>query len=371
VSWERLVEGTESARQRFADRLAQRMVDGLVGPPGWFLRRRLDRLLAMVLALPVHLVTVGLLLFGVWLLADGENWMLRILGCVSMLAGLVTRPRVSGRPEHVARLVRTDAPELFGVLDELAIPVGTTCPDEVLVIADYNAFASRVGFRRRALGIGAPLWTAADPETRAFILGHELGHFAHRDLTQGLLVGGALETLDHWRDIATPGDASLFDIATAPIRGLIIGYQLAIYFVAAPSHRRSELFADLAAARAVGTPAGVRAMELMLAVDALDVAANRAAVHRDRPDMADVLRAAGRRSEEMRAGDRARGRAEHTRIDQSHPTTAERLRLLESRPAAEPEVALAQERMDQVDIELEPHLVAALKRLGEAYRHVW
>jgi heat shock protein HtpX len=370
VGWERLVEGTESARQRFADRLAQRMVDGLVGPPGWFLRRRLDRLLAVLLALPVHLVTVVLLLVGVWLLADGQNWLLRILGGVSLLAGLVTLPRLPRRPEHVALLVRAEAPELFGLLDELATPVGTTSPDEVLVIADYNAFASRVGIRRRALGIGAPLWTAADSGTRAFILGHELGHFAHHDLTQGLLVGGALETLNHWRDIATPGDASLFDIATAPIRGVLIGYQLAIYFVAAPSHRRSELFADLAAARAVGTPAAVRALELMLAVDALDVAANRAAVHRDRPDMADVLRAAGRRSEEMRAGDRARGRAEHTRIDQSHPTTAERLRLLESRAAAEPEVAVAEERMARVDMELEPRLEAALKRLGEAYRHV-
>jgi Zn-dependent protease with chaperone function len=161
------------------------------------------------------------------------------------------------------------------------------------------------------------------------------------------------------------------DIATAPIRGLLIGYQLGIYFAAAPSHRRSELLADLAAARAVGTPSGVRAMELMLAVDALDVTANRAAVHPDRPDMAEVLRAAGRRSEEARASDRARGSAEHTRIDQSHPATAERLRLLESRPAAEPVVAVTEGRMGRVDVELEPHLAVALQRLGEAYRHVW
>jgi heat shock protein HtpX len=371
VSWERLVEGTDSARRRFADRLAQRMVDGLVGPPGWFLRRRLDRLLAGLLALPVHLVTVVLLLLGVLLLADGDNWLLRTLGGVCLLAGLVTRPRLAGRPEHVVRLVRADAPELFGLMDELATPVGTSSPDEVLVIAEYNAFASRVGIRRRALGIGAPLWTAADPETRAFILGHELGHFAHGDLTQTLLVAGALETLNHWRDIATPGDGSLLDIATAPIRGLLIGYQLGIYFAAAPSHRRSELLADLAAARAVGTPSGVRAMELMLAVDALDVTANRAAVHPDRPDMAEVLRAAGRRSEEARASDRARGSAEHTRIDQSHPATAERLRLLESRPAAEPVVAVTEGRMGRVDVELEPHLAVALQRLGEAYRHVW
>jgi Zn-dependent protease with chaperone function len=239
------------------------------------------------------------------------------------------------------------------------------------VLADYNAFASRVGVRRRALGIGAPLWTAADPETRAFILGHELGHFAHGDLTESLLVGGALQTLGHWRDIATPGDESIYDIASAPIRGLLIAYGLAIYFLAAPSHRRSELLADLAAARGVGTKAGVRAMEFMLAVDALGVAANRAAVHPDRPDMADALRTAGSRSEEMRAADRARGAAEHTRIDQSHPATSDRLRLLESRPASQPAVVITENRMDQIDAELEPHLAAALKRLGEAYRHVW
>ena len=365
------MEGAESARERFADRLAQRMVDGLVGPPGWFLRWRLDRLLATILVLPVHLVTVVLLLLGVWLLADGENWLMRTLGVVCLLAALVTRPQLSGRPEHVARLVRSDAPELFGLLDDLAKPTGTTSPHEVLVVMDYNAFASRVGLRRRAVGIGAPLWAAADPNTRAFILGHELGHFAHGDLTETLLVGGALQTLSHWRDIATPGDESLLDIATAPLRGLLSGYGLAIYFIAAPSHRRSELLADLAAARAVGTPAGIRAMEFMLAVDALDVAANRAAVHPDRPNMADALRTAGRRSDEMRAADRARGRAERTRIDQSHPATSERLRLLESRPASEPAVAVTEDRVDRIDVELEPHLEAALKRLGEAYRHVW
>lgn len=371
MSWQRLVEGTEGARQRFADRLAQRMVDGLVGPPGWFLKWRLDRLLATLLALPVHLVTVALLLVGGWLLLDGDTWLLRILGVVCLLAGVVTRPRLFGRPQHVVRLERTEAPELFGLLGELATEVGTTSPDEVLVVPDYNAFASRVGVRRRALGIGAPLWVAADTQTRTFILGHELGHFAHGDLTETLMVGGALQTLGHWRDIATPGDESLFDLATAPIRGLLSGYALTVYFLAAPSHRRSELLADLAAARGVGTSAGIRAMEFTLAVDALEVAANRAAVHPDRPDMAEALRTAGRRSEEMRAGDRARGRAEHTRIDQSHPVTSERLRLLESRSATPAAVVVTEDRMHRLDVELEPHLEAALKRLGEAYRHVW
>lgn len=56
---------------------------------------------------------------------------------------------------------------------------------------------------------------------------------------------------------------------------------------------------------------------------------------------------------------------------QSQPASAERLRLLESRPAAEPVVAVTEDRMGRVDAELEPHLAVALQRLGGAYRHVW
>ena len=364
----------DRAHAQVAGRLTHRRVDRLIRRAGSS-RWRLDRLAIVLLVLPIHAVTFGSLLSGTWLLVLGDNIPQRFLGALLLMVGFAVGPRITRRPRGVGVLREADAPALFALLAEAAQIAGTRVPDEVHVVKDFNAYALRFHVHRRAIGLGAPLWMASNTGARLSHIGHEMGHFAHGDLTQLFLVRNALQALRHWHDIATPtrrqrrGQGSNWMMA--PVRWAVRSYERAIRLVAGPSNQRLEFHADLASARVAGTQGAVDGLDVLLAHLSFDVVANRAAVDPSRPDLGEAIRT---RAEALtgaeRQSARRRGEAESSRIDDSHPPTHQRIRLIEGRPWEAAQVQCPPERMALIDAELKPALDAALRRLAESYRFV-
>ncbi|KQW43079.1 hypothetical protein ASC77_22595 [Nocardioides sp. Root1257] len=335
------------------------------------------RVAAFVLATVIHLVTLAIAVLGGWLVELGDNWVQRTLGIVVLLPVLALVLPRRGHESH--ELVQPDtAPEFMSLLRELSDSLGTPAPTYVALDASINAYAANRGLRQRELVIGAPLWVALGPQARIALLGHELAHFAGRDVVHGRYVWWADRTLRCWLDLATPdglvsteGRLPLFaTIATAPLRLPLVGYVRLMEIVHAAASRRDELRADTAGSVLAGTAGGIEMLETLLLGDVIDVAANRAAVDPGRPDLAVEIR-----ERVLAVSESARralpAQADGSRVDATHPSTADRLRLQESLPVRAPSVTLDQGRWATIDEELRPARDAALRRRADHYRYAW
>jgi heat shock protein HtpX len=369
----------QRAEQRLADGLARRQLASVSSRARISARPSIwSRVLMWLLVAPVHVVLLVSVLGGGYLVVRGPGVPLRILGVLLLLVGYATAPRPGKVPRHSASLTSTEAPHLFALVSEVAAVCGTRAPSRVLVTGDFNAFAARIGWRRIPfLGIGAPLWVAAPPQSRVALLGHELGHFAHGDLADSWWVWSAQTSLLQWADIVRGprhvlyGDSAfVVKYALLPFQALVLGYLWVISKLNGPASQRREYLADVDAANAAGTAGAVRMLEVLLVEPAVTTAMTRAAVSPLRPDMWELVRGdvAGLGEDDFR---RRRGglEAARSRIDDSHPATLLRLQLLESLPPSVARTALDTGRAQAIDAELSPALSAAASHAAEHIRY--
>lgn len=359
---------------RVATQLDRRLVDRLVEGGGR--TRPAARVAALTLATLVYLVVIGLAGAFAALLVLGENWVQRSIG-VLPLVPLVLLVRRSSDDE-VDRVDPATAPEYTALVAEVAAILGTPAPTFMGINDEFNAYAARTGLRSRVLVIGAAMWAAYTPAARVALLGHELGHFSHRDVAHGRYLGNAMRILLVWIYVLTPdglisteGRTPVFaTIVTAPFRLPLVGYRSLMGKVNAAASRHAELRADIASALVAGTAAAVESLEVDLLSDVVDVAANRAAVDPARPDVGVEIRTkVAALSPQARRS--ARATNETSRVDGSHPPTVTRLRLLESLPSAPGALEIDEARMAAIDAELKPLFDAAFKRMADRYRFAW
>ena len=329
-----------------------------------------------LVVVPVYVVLVGATVGGLDLLVFGPALPERVVGVFLLLVAYATCPRPGKLPPHSASLRREHAPLTFALIDDVAAVCGTGTPTTLLVTRDFNAFAVRVGWRRRSsLGIGAPLWVATPPQARVALLGHELGHFAHGDLVSSWWVWAAQQSLLHWVRILRPPrnvssvNAFITRCAFLPLYTLAASYLWVVTQLNGPASQRQEYLADVDSAKAAGTPAATRMLEVLFVEPAVSTAMTRAAVSRDRPDMWELVRADVGAFDDDDYRRRAAGDAERSRIDASHPATLLRLRLLETLPSFSAQVVLDSARAHAIEAELSGPLGLAARHAGDAIRY--
>jgi hypothetical protein len=136
------------------------------------------RLLALLLALLVHLMTLAFLVLGAWtILAHADSLLAWLLGGLCLAIGWVLRPRLARLPADAEALERDSAPELYAVAERVADRVGLA--------------------RTPVLVVGLPLWLALPPRQRVTLLASA---YARVPTGDEFIVGGALDTLEAWRD---------------------------------------------------------------------------------------------------------------------------------------------------------------------------
>lgn len=350
------------------------------------------RLVGVVLAGLVHLLTVLVVVAAVWLWSTSAFTVAKVIGSVLLLGiGWEVRPRLNRPPKNDNVLTRSTAPASFAVLDEVAHAVGAHAPDLLVVSADFNASVSRASIRgRRVMTLGLPLWVALGADERTAVLGHECGHEVNGDIRTVLWVGTALESLHRWAWLLRPdvhatrrrwrfgsggaATTSLFAIADylvpvvlLPLSLVITALALGLGKVAARSGQRAEYRADQLAAVAAGTDAAVAALDTFFAAAGCRQAMLTAA-GADRN--ADVWAAERRFLQSVTPGQwerwrRIAARQQH-RTDASHPPTLLRQEMLRSRPPCQPAVRISSERLDAMTAELTAFAPSIARQLRES-----
>ncbi|MFI8825596.1 M48 family metalloprotease [Streptomyces sp. NPDC053431] len=355
---------------------------GSAGAPG---------LLATALALFVHGITVALVVLGLQLLVGGWGEGFQpALGALLLALAFTLRPRFGSLAKirnGAPVLERSDAPQLFALLDEVAGAVGTRGVDVVLLDADANASVRTYGLRqRRALGLGLSLWAVLDRQERVALLGHEFGHYAHGDTRHGVLVGSALRSLGTWQYMLAPnrGDTlmdQLANLLTALPRLAVHGMILLLDQATLRVSQRAEYLADASAARAAGVDGAAGLLDRLLVTGSAETVLQRETVaartrigrtaRREDPAeglwdrvAAHVAAVPEREYERLRRVAELRGHS----VDATHPPTHLRRRLVsrgEHRPAG---VVLDAARSVAVDAELaEPARTVAREVLRDGH----
>ncbi|MFI7608934.1 M48 family metallopeptidase [Micromonospora sp. NPDC049366] len=352
---------------RVAYRLTRGQFAGLVGRP-----LGSDRSSAAEVAIAVAsvLLTLGVLALaatGVWLtVAFGFPSFAAVPGVALIGLAVALRPRFGRVDPDLEVLTRDRAPELFGLVDEVAAAVGTPAPDIIGVDADLNAYAGAVGVRRRrVLCLGLPYWGSLDAPERVALLGHELGHFGNRDPRRMLLTQPAFTMLGSAADLVRPVDtvrgggllemagAALATVFQWTLSRLLFGVHLVLLAVAQRDAQRAEYRADEMSARAAGTDAASRLLDIALRAESVALAVRREARAGHGPQR---WRAAVAEARDAAADQLPLLRQLSVRDDASlfasHPPTGLRHRMLREGPRYEPAVVLTEERSARIDAEL-------------------
>ncbi|MET9731692.1 M48 family metallopeptidase [Streptomyces sp. NPDC006458] len=266
----------ERVRREMAARHGERLLDDVSGQGGESRGLDVFGVLSYGLALAVHAVTLALAAYGLWLLVTGLGGFGMVGGALLLLIAWSLRPRLGRLPKDGIVLRRPDAPELFGLIDQVGQVVGTRGVDAVVVDADINASVNGLGPRRRMLTLGLPLWSALTPQQRIALLGHELGHFVGGDTRHGLVVGSAYRSLALWHHYFAPVEATgwlqmLTNIAVIPFRLLVGGLLAVLDLLAVRATQRGEYLADSVAAKAASSEAAAGLMDRLLVSESVEI----------------------------------------------------------------------------------------------------
>ncbi|GAB3942101.1 hypothetical protein GCM10027614_28580 [Micromonospora vulcania] len=265
-------------------------------------------------------------------------------------------------------LSRDRAPELFALIDEVAVAIGAPAPDVVGVDGDgdINAYAGAVGLRRRkVLGLGLPLWGSLTAGERVALLGHELGHFVNGDPRRGLLTQPAFTMLGSAADLFRPvstvvggglvemiGDALGRAFQWVASRLLFVAHLLLVS-VALRDGQRAEYLADELSARVAGTKAATDLLDALLDSDSMELVVRRESRAGHGPDR---WRSALSQSRSASADRlpllRQLSVRDATSLFASHPPAGLRDRMLTGRGWLDPTVVLTPARMERIDDEL-------------------
>ncbi|MFF9179073.1 M48 family metallopeptidase [Streptomyces sp. NPDC014793] len=373
----------DRAERALARRHGERLLDEMMSGQALRPRRDASAVAATVLALLVHGVTLALAVLGVWCVVAGWGGVGVVAGAVLLVLFWALAPRVRRLPDDRPVLFRSDAPELFALVDEVAHAVGTRSVHAIVVDGSINAAVTTYGVRgRRLLVLGMPLWEILTPEERIALLGHELAHYANGDTRNGFVVGTAVRTLALWHHTLQPlPDPSGIELAVNALyvlpRLLVRGLLVLLVRLTSRAGTRAEYLADRLAARTASTQAAVDLMDRLLITDSLAVLlrseANRAALGgsrsaREAKARADELWglltafAASIPEHEYERQRRAGARRGH-QIDATHPPTHLRRACLlagESLPAVVPP---QDHRNERIATELAAARTEAARRL--------
>ncbi|MFJ2303352.1 M48 family metallopeptidase [Streptomyces sp. NPDC087787] len=277
--WDRL----DRARRALARRHGEKLLAEVRGGGNLRARRDASSLLAFAIALLVHGATMALAFGGIWWLVRGWGGAGMVPGVILLAIAWFLRPRVVQLPEEGPILRRSDAPELFALVDEVAQVVGTRGVDLITADAELNASVTTCGVRgRRLLVLGLPLWEILTPQQRIALLGHELAHYSNGDTRHGLVVKTAYRSLTTWRYVLLPVRNPSFVemvgnlLCIAP-NLLVLGLLTLLEHLTLRATQRAEYLADREAARAASTEAAVGLMDWLLVSDSAVVALQREA----------------------------------------------------------------------------------------------
>ena len=373
----RMGRAYQTAGRRLGSQLAQELTEADRLEPRW----TPAKVAAFAIAGLFYAGVIAAAVVGAALIALAPTNPAAIVAGVLLIAiALLVRPRFGKVPDHGV-LEPDETPHLYALTDEVASSLDSKRVDAIVVTPEYNAsFAILSLRRRRVLRLGLPLFTALEPQERVALVAHELAHGRNGDSTRGFVVGSALNGLAEIYNVLMPrahekdfDELAVFGwIANAFMRLLALPFWLLFYtelHLLQRDSQRAEYLADALAAQTAGTTAVISLHEKLLLESSFDGLVHEHLHARSESDLfAEVRTRLAAVPDRERERQRRVARLEESRLSDSHPPTAMRIRLLEDRPQLEANVTLTADESDTVDRELTPWRRAVQTHLVDAYR---
>jgi Zn-dependent protease with chaperone function len=349
----------------------RRLVDASTesGAGEWFLRG---------LSALLMLIVLGIAGFGVWLVVRSHFFGLAVMAAL-ILFGIAywLRPRL-GRVKPLMRdtftITEEKRPALFALMRRVAEAAGTKMPHVVGLSSEWDARAAVVGLRRRRVVVlGVPLLAALRPQERVALLAHEFGHLAQDDSLRQLMRQPALT---HFGMLARAVRApkarlqSIFLVVWRLVGGTLSALLWLVHYglnvLGAKENRRTELRADLLAARLAGTTAALGTTDVLACVRELGPyvgpSGEKGRVMQSWHEKVEFAR-------EQLTGRLPRLRQLTMRTDAglfaSHPAPGRRYQVLARQAYQHPAIVLTDAESARIDAELQPYAEAVRKELEE------
>lgn len=242
-------------------RYAERQFEELVARDPASLKSRwtLGKAFTYTLAAIINGVPFLFLGAGIWVIA--ANWpafWAFFWGGLLILVAYALRPRRNPMPKDL--LGRADAPNLYALVDEVAMALGAPKVHALVVSPEFNASFQRAGFLRRPIvTIGLPLWAILDPQERVALLSHEFAHGMNGDSLAHGFVARAINTLLGLAYMIEPDTSEVFGLIFSPVLTALSGsLRWLAYLMVTLFWQRSqeaEFLADFSAAQVGGSEA--------------------------------------------------------------------------------------------------------------------
>jgi len=330
----------------------------------------------IVLLSPVVVIGVGLGLIVI----NFPNIFSIIIGLILVVFGYLILPK-HGRFEGEV-YGREELPALFELLDKISAKLGTTSPDGVHMMGEFNAFIvqTRSPWRRRetwTVGIGFPLWEALTGQERVAVLAHEMAHRVNDDPQRSGIFFSAQQVLYNWHETFEEG-ASPQHI-DQDVDGLVrVFFQFAgfcvemvygvVSFASFLESQRAEYRADAYASRVCGAKAMIAGLEKLNRATLSDRAVLGLYPYKKDQNgrvfdhMAHSV--ANANSETVERYNREAAE-DNWRVDVSHPPTAMRIAFMSTLEdqTSDSLVVASQQDFAAIDTELRPYK----DKLGKAF----
>ena len=336
------------------------------------------RLVTFLLATLVHVLSLGLVAVGVWLLArHGTNLFALFGSLVSFCLAWFARPQLGKLPEDHAE--PSAFPTFYKVTREVSEALSTTDVAVIEISPYFNASFRQVGLRqKKVLSLGAPLLAVLSSDEIIALIAHELAHGVNGDPLRGLYVGTAINTLSNWHDLLHP-----HTLIGSPIEVFILLPRLVVYGLAKACEavanlmltfswqdsQRAEYLADYLAAGVSGSEAQLGVLGKFAFEATFQTTAQQFALGRQ--DGGDLFEVFAENAAKLPERERVRlqrlERLPSSRVDTTHPPTVYRIDFQTARPQTA-KVRLSPEEAAALSQELSRTFPKLQKRLIDAFR---
>lgn len=351
---------------RFRQRTSQALTERLQAAERLRPSLTVSILLAYLYAGLIHAFTLLCGVAGVFLIVYLHSFISLLGGGLLVAIFWYMRPRLGKLP------VSAQAPEAFpgwyGATAQIAEALGARRPRAIVFTSEFNAGLSTVGWRSTpVLRLGLPLLTILDDQEIVALLAHELAHEVNGDAARGVVVGSALNTLARWHHIFVPGKLEQYGNSGMPTFtslegyngiGEMVGALIRVHFLVLrhllyANAQRAEYFADSLAAQLAGTAATLSLMDKSCLDEIYSDAIRRAIWN---PEISDFFAMLTHMVETLPEREWQRihqvARLASPAVDDTHPSTAQRIAVLEAHPVRQAAVRFDRNQKDELQREL-------------------
>lgn len=324
----------------------------------------LIKIITLILAGIVHIITLAVLGTGIVYLIKGLNSFLHfVFGLFILGIAWVLKPKIN-KMEY--GLPKDKYPVLYEVVNRISQVIGAKNIDEIIINHKFNAGFKRGGLRgKRILYLGLPLFSILNDQEKVALIAHEAAHNYYNDNIRSVFIHTAVNSLIQWYDLIRP--PFIFNLNVVLISIALLPYHLIQFIISKTiwliayilchllwrNSQKAEYNADYLAATVSGKESMISMLEKLYYGNIYDLTIQRVALDQVNYDFFDEFKNKVDNIPEKELERIKRlEEIEDLRLDATHPPTFLRKEFLKQKSMGRPKYELQQQECKKINDEL-------------------